>query len=215
MRSVSRSRNRLWLTVAGLLVVVVAVWLIAASFALMPAGSGLAGVVPASDETVSTVVQPHRGWALPAALAASIVAVFAGVVLLLVQIPTAPASATLRLSGEDGQVLATLEPRVLERALAERVQLVPGVEEVSVRVSGSTRWLQIVAEVAVAQDAQLEWTVAHARRVLAEDPATALGAAARSVDVLVRLHTPRSAPRSDRVAVRQDRADGHLVSEAG
>ncbi|MBB1030972.1 hypothetical protein G6027_08730 [Dietzia sp. SLG310A2-38A2] len=214
MRSLSGTRNRIALTVAGLLTLAVAAWLVAVSFSLIPAGSPLAGLMVPTDSTVSTVVQEHRGWALPAATAASIIAVLAGLGLLLAQIPTAPSHTSLRLHDDDGTVLATLEPQVLERALAERVDGVPGVEEASVRVSGSTTSLRILAEVTVAEDAQVEWAVEEARRVLAADPETVLGTSPRSVDLLVRVHTPRSSSRSDRVAVRQESAGGELVSEA-
>lgn len=213
MRSLSGTRNRIALTVAGLLTLAVAAWLVAVSFSLVPAGSPLAGLTVPADSTVSTLVQEHRGWALPAATAASILAVLAGLGLLLAQIPTAPAHTSLRLHDDDGTVLATLEPQVLERALAERVEGVPGVEEASVRVSGSTTSLRILAEVTIAEEAQVEWAVEEARRVLAADPETALGTSPRSVDLLVRVHTPRTS-RSDRVAVRHHGAGGELVSEA-
>ncbi|MBB1056257.1 hypothetical protein G6020_02345, partial [Dietzia sp. B19] len=179
----------------------------------IPAGSPLAGLTVPADSTVSMLVQEHRGWALPAATAASVLAVLAGLGLLLAQIPTAPAHTSLRLHDDDGTVLATLEPQVLERALAERVEGVPGVEEASVRVSGSTTSLRILAEVTIAEEAQVEWAVEEARRVLAADPETALGTSPRSVDLLVRVHTPRTS-RSDRVAVRHHGAGGELVSEA-
>lgn len=213
MRSLSGTRNRIALTVAGLLTLAVAAWLVAVSFALIPAGSPLAGLTVPADSTVSMLVQEHRGWALPAATAASVLAVLAGLGLLLAQIPTAPAHTSLRLHDDDGTVLVTLEPQVLERALAERVEGVPGVEEASVRVSGSTTSLRIRAEVTIAEEAQVEWAVEEARRVLAADPETALGTSPRSVDLLVRVHTPRTS-RSDRVAVRHHGAGGELVSEA-
>lgn len=215
MRSLSGTRNRIALTVAALLMLAAAVWLIAASFALAPAGAQLAGLVPTPEQSVADLAAQHRGWVLPVATAASILAVLSGLGLLAAQIPTAPAHTTLRLPGPDGSVLATVEPQVLERALAERAETVPGIKEASVRVSGATSSLRLLAEVAVAEDAQVEWAVARVRRVLADDPATALGAAALSVDVLVRLHTARSSSRSDRVAVGQDAADAALVTSAG
>ncbi|MET3861723.1 hypothetical protein ABIE38_002659 [Dietzia sp. 2505] len=214
MRSLSGTRNRIALTVAGLLILAVAAWLVAVSFALIPAGSPLAGLMAPTDSTVSTLAQEHRGWALPAATVASVLAVLAGLGLLLAQIPSAPAHTTLRLHDADGTVLASLEPQVLERALAERVESVPGVEEAAVRVFGSTTSLRVLAEVTVSEEAQVEWAVEEARRVLATDPETALGTAPRSVDLLVRVNTPRSSSRSDRVAVRQQGAGGELVSEA-
>lgn len=214
MRSLSGTRNRIVLTVTALLILAAAVWLIAASFALAPAGAPLSGLVPTAEQSVADLAAQHRGWLLPAATVASVVAVLAGLGLLVAQIPTAPAHTPLRLPGDDGSVLATLQPQVLERALVERVESVPGVKEASVRVSGSTSSLRLLAEVAVAEDAQVEWAVARVRRVLADDPATALGTAALSVDVLLRLHTTRSS-RSDRVAVGQDAPDAALVTSAG
>ena len=91
MRSLSGPRNRVALTVAALLMLAAAVWLIAASFGLASAGSPLAGLMPPADSTVSTLVQDHRGWLLPVATAASILAILAGLGLLAAQIPTAPA----------------------------------------------------------------------------------------------------------------------------
>ena len=214
MRSLSGTRNRIILIVAGLLTLAVAAWLIAVSLSLVPESSPIATWTVPADQTVSSVVQEHRAWLLPAATVASILAVLAGLGLLLAQIPTAPAHTRLRLPGDDDTALATLEPQVLERALAERVQGVPGVEEASVRVSGSSTALRIWGEVTVAQDAQVQWTVEQVRQVLAADPATALGTTPISVDLLVRVHTARSSSRSDRVAVRQEGSGGDLVSEA-
>ncbi|MBB0993350.1 UNVERIFIED_ORG: hypothetical protein EDC92_1475 [Dietzia maris] len=215
MRSLSGTRNRIALTVAALLILAAAVWLIAASFALAPAGAPLSGLVPTAEQSVAAIAAQHRGWLLPAATVASVVAVLAGLGLLAAQIPTAPAHTPLRLPGDDGSVLATLQPQVLERALAERAEAVPGIKEASVRVSGSTTSLRLLAQVAVAEDAQVEWAVARVRWVLADDPATALGTAALSVDVLLRLHNPRSSSRSGRSAVGQDAPDAALVTSAG
>ncbi|MBB0992713.1 hypothetical protein G6009_15255 [Dietzia sp. SLG510A3-30A2] len=215
MRSLSGTRNRIALTVAALLILAAAVWLIAASFALAPAGAPLSGLVPTAEQSVAAIAAQHRGWLLPAATVASVVAVLAGLGLLAAQIPTAPAHTPLRLPGDDGSVLATLQPQVLERALAERAEAVPGIKEASVRVSGSTTSLRLLAQVAVAEDAQVEWAVARVRWVLADDPATALGTAALSVDVLLRLHNPRSSSRSGRAAVGQDAPDAALVTSAG
>ncbi|AVZ40241.1 MULTISPECIES: hypothetical protein [unclassified Dietzia] len=212
MRSLSGTRNRIVLTVAALVTLAVAAWLIAVSFALLPAGSSLSGLMVPADSTVDTLVQEHQGWALPAATTASVLALLVGLGLLLAQIPSAPEHTTLRLH-DDGTPLASLEPQVLERALAERVEGVPGVDEASVRVSGSTTSLRILAEVSVSEDAQVEWAVAEARRVLATDPETALGTSPLSVDLLVRVRTPRSSSRTDRVAVRHGGAGGDLVSE--
>ena len=147
MRSLSGTRNRIALTVAALLILAAAVWLIAASFALAPAGAPLSGLVPTAEQSVAAIAAQHRGWLLPAATVASVVAVLAGLGLLAAQIPTAPAHTPLRLPGDDGSVLATLQPQVLERALAERAEAVPGIKEASVRVSGSTTSLRLLAQV--------------------------------------------------------------------
>lgn len=210
MRSLSGPRNRIVLVVASLVTLVAAAWLLAVAFDLVPPGSSLAGLVVPADSTISSVAQDNRGWLLPAATTAAILAALAGFGMLLAQIHTKPAHTTLRLSDEDGTVLASLEPQVFELALAERVEAVSGIDEATVRVSGSTASLQVLAEVTVAADAQVEWAVTEARRVLATDPQATLGTAPRSVDLLIRLRTPRSGGRTDRVAVRQ--GSGDLVS---
>lgn len=211
MRSLSGTRNRIVLVLAGAATLVAAAWLIAVAFGLVTPGSWAGGLVMPGDSTVGTVVQERRGWLLPAALVAVVLAVIAGIGLLFAQIPTAPAHTVLRFHDDDGTVLASLEPQVLERALEERLDEVPGVLESSLRVSGSTTALQVQGEVTVPDTAEVGWVVAEARRLLVADLEAAVGIAPRAIDLLVRLSSSGSADR-DRVAVRQPGEGGTLVS---
>lgn len=203
MRTLSGSRNRLALVLAGLLALLAAAWLAAVAFDLVAPGTALGGLVVPAESTVAAVVQDHRGWLLPAASVAAVLAVLAGLGLAAVQFPKAPAHTVLRFHDSDGTVLATLDPQVLERALVERVEAVPGVVEVSLRVSGSAAALRVVGEVAVSDGAEVEWAVDQTRQLLASDVETVLGRAPQTIDLLVRLRSPRTTSRSDRVAVGQ------------
>lgn len=203
MRSQSGPRNRVVLLVLGVLALVAAAWLAAAAFDLAPAGGTLDDVVPDSGSTPAALLE-GAGWALPVGIAVSVIAALGGLALLVTQIPTAPARAVLRLHDSEGTVLATVEPQVLERALAERVEDVQGVESASVRVTGSVATAGVVAEVTVAESAEIAWTIEHARTRLFEDLRTSLGSAPRSVEVLVSLRVGRSSVHTDRVAVGGD-----------
>ena len=220
MRSLSGTRNRIVLVVAGVLALAAAAWLIAVSFALITPGTAVVGgLALPGGSMVDTVVQERRGWLLPSAAIAAVLAVLAGLALLLAQIPTAPAQSQLRFyddgDAEAGTVLAALEPQVLERALVERVEGVPGVEEAELRIAGSAAALRVQGEVTVSEGAEVEWVVEQARGVLAADLETALGAAPRAIDLLVRLRSSASAGRGDhdRVAVGQSGRGGAPVSE--
>lgn len=213
MRTLSGSRNRLALALAGLLALLAAAWLAAVAFDLVAPGTALADLVAPSESTVAALVQDHRGWMLPAASVAAVLAVLAGLGLAVAQFPKAPAHTVLRFHDDDGTVLAALEPQVLERALVERVEAVPGVVEVSLRVSGSSAALRVVAEVTVSDGAEVEWAVDQTRQVIAADVETVLGRAPRTIDLLVRLRSPRSTSRSDRVAVGQPAGGGRTVAE--
>lgn len=215
MRSLPGTRNRIVLVLAGVLTLAAAAWLLAVAFGPVPAGQALDGVLAPGETTVAELAQQYRGWLLPTASVAAVLAVLVGLALLLAQVPTAPPHTPLRLHDGD-TLLATLEPQVLERALAERAEGVPGVDGASLRVAGSTSALTVQAEVTVSDTAEVEWAVAEVRRVLMADLETALGTPPRAVDLLVRLRTPRSSARGDRsqVAVRQEDRDDVVVPES-
>ena len=200
MRSQSGLRNRIVLLVLGALALTAAAWLAAAAFDLAPTGGVLDTLVPDGASTPASLLG-DADWALPVGIAVSVVAVLGGLALLVAQIPTAPARAVLRLHGADGAVLATLEPQVLERALVERIEDVQGVDGASVRATGSATDAGVVAEVTVAESAQIAWTIGQVRHRLFEDLRISLGSEPRSVDVLVNLSTGKSAARADRVVV--------------
>lgn len=200
MRSLSGTRNRVILLVVGLLALVAAMWLAAAAYDLAPEGGPVDTLVPDGGSTPASLIE-GLGWVLPVGIAICVVAVLGGIAFLLAQIPTAPTRTTLRLHGSDGTVMAQLEPQVLEHALVERVEDVQGVESASVRVSGSAAKARVVAEVAVAESAEIAWTVEQVRMKLYEDLRLSLGAAPRSVDVLITLRGRKPSSRDDRVAV--------------
>ncbi|WP_010539577.1 hypothetical protein [Dietzia alimentaria] len=198
MRSLSGTRNRLVLLVVGVLALVAAAWLGAVAFGLFSSVGALRGVLVPGEQTVDALVQTHRVWLVTVASVVAVLATLAGLALLLGQIPSQPGNTVLRFHDGDRTVLASVEPAVLERALAERVADSPGVLDGSVHVSGSTVDLCIQAEIAVSEGAEVEWTIEQARSLIAADVSTALGSAPRRVDLLVRL---RSTAAPSRVSV--------------
>ncbi|KAA0918334.1 hypothetical protein [Dietzia sp. ANT_WB102] len=195
MRSLSGIRNRLVLLLVGVLALVAAAWLGAVAFGLFSTVGALDGVLAPGEQTVDAIVQTHRGWLLPTASVVAVLATLAGLALLIGQIPSQPGNTVLRFHDRDRTVLASVEPAVLERALADHVADVPGVLDSSVHVSGSTVDLCVQAEIAVSEGAEVEWTIGQARRLLAADVSTALGSAPRRVDLLVRLRSTAAPSR--------------------
>ncbi|MCR2053534.1 hypothetical protein NSA19_11940 [Actinomyces bowdenii] len=188
MRSVSGARNRIALAVAGLVALLAAAWMAASHLDLAaswPQGRELLAPASARLKELAAGGEP---WIVPATAGASALVVLAGAALLLAQVPRRARTSPLRLTGHDGSLLATLDPQVMGRALAERAEEIPGVTSCSVWVAGSSRstWLQATAR--ISQDAEVTWTVGDLRRRLAQDAATALSHAPHQVDVLIRPH---------------------------
>lgn len=116
----------------------------------------------------------------------------AGVVLLVLQVPSNPPRTTLRLTDRQDRLLGSLDPEVLERALVESMEQVPGVTHGAVRLIGSAGAPRVQAQVTVDESAETGWVASQARRGLAEDVSTVLGTAPVRVDLLVRLRTGRA-----------------------
>ncbi|HEX7349846.1 hypothetical protein [Brachybacterium sp.] len=204
MRTVSGSRNRLILVLSALVALAAAFWLAAAPFGLADRWPGAEAVLPHGDSTPATLLTAHGSWVLPVAVVLTVLAVVAGLWLLLAQIPSRPATAPLRFSDEESRAaLGTLEPAVLQRALSEHVEEISGVLDASVQLSGSTTSPWVQASVTIAEDAETGWAAQSVRELLAEDVRTVLGTPARQVDLLIRLRS--SAAPSKAVVGSRDR----------
>lgn len=214
MRTVSGSRNRLVLVLAALVALVVALWIISASFGLADRWPGAEAVLPRADSTPASLIAAHGSWVLPVAVVLTVLAVVVGIWLLIAQIPSRPATASLRFSDEDSVALGTLEPAVLQRALSEHVEGLSGVLDASVQVSGSTTALWVQASVTISEDAETGWAAQSVRELLAEDVRTVLGVKARQVDLLIRLRSS-AAPSKAVVSARDRGASARQEAPAG
>ena len=168
MRSLSGTRNRVVLVLAGVIALLAAAWLLTVSFGVTLPGHTEPVVDLAGDTTLAEFAATQRDWLLPTAAVVTVLAVLIGLLLLLGQIPSRPSSSTLRFH-RDGTLLGTVEPRVLERALAERLDQLAGIEDADLDVSGSTEALCVQGTVTAAAESELEWSVGEARRRLAAD----------------------------------------------
>ena len=186
MRSVSGVKNRIVLGIAALVLALAAAWL-AGSFAdLASRWPELDPLLAEPDTRVGTLVAQYQHWLLPATLAVAILIVLVGISVLIAQIPRKARTSALRLTSEDGALLATLSPEVLGRALGERAEEIPGVGSCSVSVAGATRslWLQAVAK--ISEDAEMPWVVSELRQRLYDDATVATGYAPNQVDLVIR-----------------------------
>ena len=203
MRSVSAALNRVFLAFFGLLIVCAAAWFLASGLDAGHSVPSIAAYLAAAQDEIGALLSLRAHWLLPLGVLMSVITFVVGLFLLLMQVPRRPANSSLRLSGSDGTLLATLSPDVLSQALSERAQGVPGIEGCTVFVTGSPSKLWVQAETSVAPDCEVEWTVTEIRKLLNEDVATSLGTPPKQVDVLVRLARSASSTSTSKAVTGQ------------
>lgn len=193
MRSVSGGLNRTLLAICGLVFTSVSAWVLLSGLGISQLWPTATRYLATAHDHLGTLASAHAHWLLPTSTAASVCAFLIGLILLAMQVPRKVAAASLRLSGSDGKLLATLSPDVLSQALSERAQTLPGVEKCTVWVTGSPHKLWIQADANVSKDCEVEWAVEQLRKQLNDDIATSLGTAPKQIDLLVRLARSTSA----------------------
>lgn len=203
MRSVSAALNRVFLAFFGLLIVCAAAWFLASGLDAGHSVPSIAAYLAAAQDEIGALLSLRAHWLLPLDVLMSVITFVVGLFLLLMQVPRRPANSSLRLSGSDGTLLATLSPDVLSQALSERAQGVPGIEGCTVFVTGSPSKLWVQAETSVAPDCEVEWTVTELRKLLNEDVATSLGTPPKQLDVLVRLARSASSTSTSKAVTGQ------------
>ena len=187
MRTVSAALNRTLLAVFGLLIAFVALWFLASGLDAGHYVHGISAYLTAAQDEIGAILSPRAHLLVPWGGLPSAIACLVGLFLLLMQVPRRPANSSLRISGSDGALLATLPPEVLSQALSKRALGVPGVERCTVFVTGSPSKLWVQADTSVAPDCEVEWTIAELRKQLNEDVGTSLGTPPKQLDVLIRL----------------------------
>ncbi|MGQ4506390.1 hypothetical protein ACUH9O_03480 [Dermabacteraceae bacterium P13103] len=193
MRSISGTKNRFVLALAGVLSLAAAAWLGVAAFGYTKQLPDFDRYLAHGETTPAMLLEMHAQWLPAAAGAVCLVAVLFGLYLVIGQAPKKPRTSTLRISDADGALLGTIQPDVLGLALAEHVEeQVSGIVGASVEVSGTAKqpWLQ--AQLDVAEDAETGWSVDAARRMLADDVRQTLGVEPRQIDALVTLRSSRA-----------------------
>ncbi len=197
MRSISGIKNRVVLAIVGLLTIAAAAWLAATLLNLGVSWPTAQPILPNPHTRIGALLSGTGTWLLPAAIVLSLIALIVGIMMLISQIPRKARTAPLRLIDTDGTLMATVDPNVLARALAERAEELPGVSGCSVWVAGSSQSIWLQASAKISQEAQVSWAVAALRRRLADDITASLGAAPQQVDVIIK---PNSGTASEAVA---------------
>lgn len=197
MRTISGRRNRAVLILGGMLLLLAAAWVGSASTPLREHWPGAEPFLPEGESAAADMAAEHSTWLLPTALAVSIVLAALGLLLLAAQVPTRPDRGDLRIMGGDDQLLGSLAPGVLERAMSETVEGLGGVSAADVLLGGCSARPWVHVTVTLAEDAEVAAITAIVRRRVLEDVATVLAAPPTRVDLLVKLHSAR-APRLSR-----------------
>ena len=203
MRSVSAALNRVFLAFFGLLIVCAAAWFLASGLDAGHSVPSIAAYLATAQDEIGALLSPRAHWLLPLGVLMSVITFVVGLFLLLMQVPRRPANSSLRISGSDDTLAATLSPDVLSQALSERAQGVPGIEGCTVFVTGSPTKLWVQADASVAPDCEVEWTVTELRKLLNEDVATSLGTPPKQLDVLVRLARSASSVSTSKAVTGQ------------
>lgn len=193
MRSVSGGLNRTLLAICGLIFTTVSAWVLLSGLGVSQLWPTVTRYLATAHDHLGTFASAHEHWLLPASTLISVCAFLVGLLLLAMQVPRKVAASSLRLTGSDGKLVATLSPDVLSQALSERAQTLPGVERCTVWVTGSPNKLWLQADASVSKDCEVEWAVAQLRKQLNDDITTSLGSAPKQIDLLVRLARSTSA----------------------
>lgn len=190
MRAVAGPRNRIILTLAGVLAILAGAWMLSPLLPLTGLPPQLNAVLPEGEMSAGALLGPGAPtWSAAATFAVAVLVAVVGLLLLLMQLPASPPRLTVRIADEEGSLLGSLQPDVLERALTEAMQTITGVDDGSVRFTGSARASHVYATTTVAADSDIAWVVTAVRRQLSDDVKSALGTAPLTVDLLIRLRS--------------------------
>jgi hypothetical protein len=211
VRSISGTRNRALLATGGIITLTTAAWLGSVFVTSRSALAPFEAALPQGESTVAGIAAEHQQWLLPVVAVLVLIAAVAGLVILLWQVPRHHPSVPLHIGADTpGHAGAKIAPSVLARALTEQAEALAPVLDCDVHVHGVVADLRVQALMTVAADADIAWTVAEVRQLLAHSITIALGEPPRSTHLQVRTKSPgkTSRPTASAAATDAPRAAG-------
>lgn len=205
MRQTAARLNRAWLTVLGIL-------LLLAGLAVLLIGTGL--LAPAARAAGLAVSRPAPSNHLFGAATASafaltwvvLITALVGVVVgllglawLIAQIPRSNEAKPFRLHDDARTGLTRCEPSVLSDAVEEQVKALPGVQNASAVLRGTTTEPDLTLKVTASDRTDLTLLLASIQNTVAVDLAGALDTRLRRLGVQLEVTTAKT--RTDQITV--------------
>lgn len=198
MRQSPAALNRSWLAVLGVVLILGAAALLAATAGLLD--TLVQGVPSPEDGTPLLDVDPAATAAAPAVLGgaagAGVVLAVLGLAWLAAQVPRRRRTRTYRLHAAGDNGLVTINPAILEGALNADIERLPGVEKSRSVLRGSASAPDVTIRTTLNHRASIGDTVASIRGGAVERLAASLEAVPGSVAIILDVSTSTSRTRN-------------------
>jgi hypothetical protein len=189
MRRTAAGANRTGLIIAGLIVLLLGLAVLAIGFGF--AAPILPGWEPGADLGVATSVLSLQYSALIAVVVAIILAVI-GLRWLSVQIPRKDFAKPFRMQADARKGLTTVTAEVIAEAVAEDLESTDGVSDAQVILRGTARKPELLIHVDADERADIDAVIAEVADRVAGNAAQALGAPLSAVALEVGIARTRS-----------------------
>ncbi|MUN64912.1 hypothetical protein GMA12_17495 [Kocuria sediminis] len=206
MRTVSGVRNRILLTVLGLVLVLVGAWLVLVSTGAVSRAPGLGDLAPADGAALGDLLGPLGQVLLPVGTALVVLTLIGALWWLIHQIPTKDRPVDYRLHQDDDHGAVTIAPSVIATAVRTQCEELPGVKRASVDLSGSAREPELFLDLLLTPGASVERVLDQVYGTVVADLTQALEV--ELAHVAVRLDVSRAAAWDTRTAVQEARPRG-------
>lgn len=174
MRTVSGTRNRLLLALAGLLLLAAGAYVVLVSTGASQNVPGLSGLPVGESASVADVMGVGASAFVPVVVAVGVVVAVVCLLWLLAQIPTKPGRETFWLQGSKEAHAVSMESTVLADAIRDECQAVPDVRRATVQVAGSARQPEVFLSMSLEPYASVPRTLERVYGRVLPDVSTAL-----------------------------------------
>lgn len=201
MRTVSGARNRILLTVLGLVLVLAGAWLVLVSTDAVSRVPGLGELAPADEAALGDLLGPLGQMLLPVGTALVALTLIGALWWLTHQIPTRDQPVDYRLHQDDDHGAVTIAPSVIATALRTQCEELPEVKRASVELSGSARDPELFLDLTLTPAASVERVLDQVYGTVVADLTQALEV--EPAHVAVRLDVSRAPARDTRTAIQK------------
>jgi hypothetical protein len=200
MRTVSGARNRILLTLLGLVLALAGTWLVLLATGAVSRVPGLGELAPADGAALGDLLGPLGQVLLPVGTALVGLTLLGALWWLAHQIPTRDRPVDYRLHQDDDHGTVTIAPSVIAAAVRTQCEELPEVRRAGVELSGSAREPELLLDLTLTPGASVERVLDQVYGTVVADLTQALEV--EPAHVAVRLDVSRTAARDTRTAVQ-------------